>query len=93
METRFRRSFERDLRKIRDTKLLERIKQSIHEIESAEDLSQLKGVLKKMKGATGFYRVRVGTYRIILEAQATKAEFVRVLPRGEAYRLGPTSAG
>ena len=92
METRFRRSFDRDLRKIRDTKLLERIRQSIQEIESAEGVSQVTGI-RKMRGTTSHYRIRVGNYRVVFEVQAATADFVRVRPRSEVYRLGvPASA-
>ena len=50
VETLFRRSFERDLKKIRDRNLLEKIKQSIESVESADALSEVSSV-RKLKGA------------------------------------------
>ena len=83
MKTLFRRSFERDLRKIKDRNSLEKIKQSIESVESADDLSKV-GSVRKMKGAANCYRIRVGDYRIGLEAGASTAEFVRVLHRRDS---------
>ena len=88
VETLFRRSFERDLKKIKDRGLLEKIRQSIKNVESADDLSEVSSV-RKMKGATNCYRIRVGDYRIGLETDASTAEFVRVLHRRDIYRFFP----
>ena len=88
METFFRRSFERDLKKIRDRNLLEKIKQSIESVESAADLSEVNSV-RKLKGAANSDRIRVGDYRIGLEADASTAEFVRILHRRDIYRFFP----
>ena len=84
VETFFRRSFERDLKKIRDRNLLEKIKQSIESVESAGTLSEVSSV-RKLKGAANSYRI----YRIGLEADASTAEFVRILHRRDIYRLFP----
>ena len=88
MKTIFRRSFERDLTKIRDRNLLERIRQSIEAVESADDLSEVRSV-RRMKGAANCYRIRIGDYRIGLEVGASTAEFVRVLHRRYVYRFFP----
>ena len=88
VETFFRRSFERDLEKIRDRNLLEKIKQSIESVESAGTLSEVSSV-RKLKGAANSYRIRVGDYRIGLEADASTAEFVRILHRRDIYRSFP----
>ena len=78
METIFRRSFDRDLRKVRD----------IANVESADDLSQLRAV-RKMKGLPHHYRIRIGDYRIGLVASDTTVEFVRILHRRDIYRSFP----
>ena len=88
MKTHFRRSFERDLKKVKDRDLLEKIRQSIESVESADSLSEVSSC-RKMKGAAGCYRIRVGDYRIGLEADASTAEFVRVLHRRDVYRFFP----
>ena len=88
MKTIFRRSFERDLKKIRDGNLLEKIWQSIETVESAHDLSEVSSV-RKMRGAANCYRIRIGDYRIGLEVGRSTAEFVRILHRRDIYRFFP----
>ena len=88
METLFRRSFERDLKKIRDHGLLEKIRQSVENVESADGLSEVSSI-RKMKGAANRYRIRIGDYRIGLEADASTVVFVRVLHRRDIYRFFP----
>ena len=67
---------------------MEKIKQSIENVESADDLSEVSSI-RKMKGAANRYRIRIGDYRIGLEADASTAEFVRVLHRRDIYRFFP----
>ena len=88
VETLFRRSFERDLKKIEDRGSLEKIKQSIENVESSGDLSEVDSI-RKMKGTAHCYRIRVGDYRIGREADASAAEFVRVLHRRDIYEFFP----
>lgn len=84
----FRRSFERDLKKIRDGNLLEKIWQSIETVGAADDLSEVSSV-RKMRGAASCYRIRIGDYRIGLEVGASAVEFVRILHRRDIYRFFP----
>ena len=88
MKTIFRRSFERDLKKIRDGNLLEKIWKSIETVGSADDLSEVSSV-RKMRGAANCYRIRIGDYRIGLEVDASTVEFVRILHRRDIYRFFP----
>jgi mRNA interferase RelE/StbE len=84
MKAAFRKSFTRDLKKIKDREVLQRI----DEVEAADDLSTV-GNLKKMRGASDFYRIRLGDYRIGIAAEGDKVEFVRCLPRRDLYRFFP----
>ncbi|MBY0527882.1 MAG: type II toxin-antitoxin system RelE/ParE family toxin [Gemmataceae bacterium] len=88
MRTSFRKSFARDLKKIKDKNLLERVQLVIEEIEAADDL---KGVsnLKKMTGTDNFYRIRIGEHRIGISVEDDEVEFVRCLPRRDLYRFFP----
>lgn len=45
-----------------------------------------KGDIKKLKGYTSKYRLRVGTYRIIYDIQDNTLIIGAVLPRGDAYK-------
>lgn len=88
MKVEFKRSFEKDLRKLRSPELLLRIKAAIEEVESANDLT-LIGELKKLQGYRVYYRIRVGDYRLGLIAVGDQVIFVRVLHRKEIYRYFP----
>jgi mRNA interferase RelE/StbE len=81
----FRKSFIRDLRKIQDQGVRDRIEAAILQIEAADELTQLHD-LRKLKGDANFFRLRVGDYRIGLAVESDEIEFVRVLHRKDIYR-------
>ena len=88
MTATFRKSFLRDLKKLKDTKVRGRIREVIEAVEEADSLSDLPGV-KKMSGSSGYYRVRIGSHRIGLAVEGEEVEFVRVLDRKDIYRYFP----
>ena len=88
MKTQFRKSFEKDLKKILDQKLLIQIKKVIEDIETVTTLGEIKN-LKKLKGKGDFYRIRIGEYRIGIKVHDDTIIFVRLLHRREMYRFFP----
>jgi mRNA interferase RelE/StbE len=84
----FRKSFEKDLGKIRDEELLVRIKAIIEEVENADSLLDI-GNIKKLKADGAYYRIRVGDYRVGFTQDEGVITFVRVLHRKEMYRYFP----
>jgi len=89
VKTAFRRSFNRDLKKLKKNReVLVRIKDKLLEVEAADDLSELPS-LKKLSGGTEYYRIRVGDYRIGVVVREDTVEFVRCLHRREIYRYFP----
>jgi mRNA interferase RelE/StbE len=89
MKALFRESFWRDVKKeVKDRKTIMRIDEIIEQAEAAADISELRNV-KKLKGAAGAYRIRVGSYRIGAFVEGDAIEFVRCLPRKEIYRYFP----
>jgi len=88
VDVEFKKSFEKDLSKLRDQTLLTRIKAVIFEIEAAENLESLSNV-KKLKTAGNYYRIKVGDYRIGIVLDEATIVFVRVLHRKEVYRYFP----
>lgn len=88
MKTIFRKSFERDLKKIKDRAILAQVKQAVEKVEAAASLKEINGI-KKLSGAGSFYRIRIGEYRIGLAVEASVVEFVRCLHRHEIYRYFP----
>lgn len=88
MKVEFRKSFEKDLSKLKDQSLLARIKAVIEEVENAESLLNVNNV-KKLETNGNYYRIRVGDYRIGLTNEEEIITFVRVLHRKEMYRYFP----
>jgi len=81
----FRKSFERDLKRISDPIVLRRVRQAIEQVEAAEDLSRVRRA-RRLSGSCSFYRIRIGEYQIGLAVEASDVEFVRVLQRRDIYR-------
>jgi len=88
VKTRFRKSFLRDLKRVKDRRVLAQVEAAIHEVEGVARLSELPGV-RKVSGSDGFFRLRIGDYRIGLAMEGEAVEFVRVLHRKEIYRHFP----
>ena len=88
MKTAFRESFARDLKVVRDKKLLQRIKGCIEAVEKADSLGDLPN-LKKLKGAKSYFRLKLGDYRIGLALENNTLIFVRFLDRKDIYKYFP----
>ena len=88
MKSLFRSSFLRDVRKIRDKRVLASVREVIESIESADNLSEVRNV-RRLSGSKSFYRVRLGDYRIGLVVEGDAVEFVRCLHRRDIYRYFP----
>jgi mRNA interferase RelE/StbE len=88
LKVRFKESFARDLRALKDKALLDRIRVLIEDVEKAERLAEVAG-LKKLRGDEAYYRIRVGDYRLGLAVEEDVVVFVRVLHRREVYRYFP----
>jgi mRNA interferase RelE/StbE len=84
----FRKSFVRDLKKLKDAKARGRVREVIEAVERAGSLADLPDV-RKMSGSSGYYRVRVGSYRVGLAVEGSEVEFVRVLDRKDIYKYFP----
>ncbi len=88
MNIRYESSFEKDLRKIRDKDLLQKIKDAINEVKKAKNTKDINS-LKKLKGYETFYRIKLGDYRIGIEIIRDEMIFTRFLHRKEVYRFFP----
>ena len=90
MKVRFKASFARDLRALKDKALLKRIKILIANIEAAQSMAEVPN-LKKLRGGGGYYRARIGDYRVglAIEGEDEEVVFVRALHRREVYRYFP----
>ena len=88
MNCQFLPSFARDLKKIRNPPILERVRAAIESVERAANPAAVRH-LEMLSGAQDCYRIRVGNYRIGLTIAADTVTFVRCLHRREIYRYFP----
>lgn len=88
MNTEFRKTFEKDLRKINDKSLLAKVKSVITDVEEATSLDDIAN-LKKLKGYEGYFRIRIGDYRLGIFLDGETILFVRIIHRREFYRYFP----
>ena len=88
MKIKFESKFSKDLRKIKDQKLLSQIKIVINECKLVQTLDDIKN-LKKLKGYQTFYRIKIGDYRIGMAIINDELIFTRFLHRREIYRFFP----
>ncbi len=88
MRVEFRKTFEKDLRKLNDKSLLVKLKAAIEAVEQADSLDAIAN-LKKLKGDDGYFRIRIGDYRVGLFSAGETLLFVRVMHRREFYRYFP----
>lgn len=88
MNVRFERSFAKDLSALRDRALLQRVKALIEQIEVCNQLHELSQV-KAIEGERGYYRIRMGDYRLGLALEGDTVILMRFLHRKEVYRYFP----
>lgn len=88
MEIRFLKEFSKDLKKISDYSLLNRIMDIINKIESSENLNNIPN-LKKMQGSNIAFRIRVGDYRVGIFFENDLIELARIVHRKDIYKVFP----
>lgn len=80
--------FLRDLDKIKQQGIRDRLAQIIQEVESADSPLEIRN-LKKLKGHSIAYRIKVGSYRIGVFIENDIIEFARFIHRKDIYKKFP----
>ena len=83
-----RRSFTRDLDRIRDDSLRARVQDKINDIEAAKSLSDVTGV-ESVKLARRGYRIRIRSYRMGIFVRGGQVTLVRFQHRSDIYHNFP----
>jgi len=83
-----KKSFNKDIDKISDSKLAQRIKETIEFIEKANTINQVHN-LKKMKGDINAYRIRIGNYRLGFFFKNDIVELTIFAHRKDIYKYFP----
>lgn len=84
----FKKSFLKEIKKIKNKKLSDAIFDSITNVENADSISEIKN-LKHLTGFREYYRIRIGDYRIGLKIENDSVYFVTVEHRKDIYKGFP----
>lgn len=85
----FDRSFIKSLDKLNEKQPKERLKALIESMEKVDSIFELTGI-KAMKGHPGFYRIRIGDYRVGFEiTKDNKILLILVAHRKDIYKRFP----
>jgi mRNA interferase RelE/StbE len=84
----FRKSFLRDLKRVKETTIRKQARETIQSVEQAQSLQEISD-LKKLKYGDRYYRIRIGDYRLGLALEYDTLVFVRFLHRKDLYKYFP----
>ena len=82
------KSFEKDIKKVTDKKLLISIADCIEQVQAVEKLSDIHNC-KKLKSDKKADRIKIGDYRIGFVFEEQTVIFVRFLHRNRIYTFFP----
>lgn len=88
MQVIYLKSLEKDLKKIKDKKLLKSLADVFINIEEVDTLFEVSNV-KKLSGHTEVYRIRVGNYRLGIFYSEDTITIARFLKRNDIYKVFP----
>ncbi len=84
----FLSSFEKDIDKLAENAIKQKVLNIILQLENAGSLKEV-GALKKMKGATNAYRIKVNDYRLGFFFENNVIELARLKHRKDIYKFFP----
>ncbi len=85
MEVEQRATFIRDLRRLRNGDILNRLHRKIKQLEQASSISQISG-LRKLKSSRNIFRVRIGNHRLTFAVEGSSVQLIRFRHRRDVYR-------
>ena len=88
MNIKIDKSFERDIRKIKNKATRIKVAIVIENIRVANSITEIPN-LKKITGFTNYYRIRLGEFRFGVIIQRKTFKFIRFLHRKDIYRYFP----
>ena len=88
MNVLFTSKFSKDLDKINDDNLLEKVSNVVEELEAALKLFDISNV-KKMKGFKDYYRIKIGYYRMGIYLEKDTIYIQRLVHRKDIYSVFP----
>ncbi len=83
-----RSSFDKDISRVSDTTVLRYIDNLFDRLENAESLKEIPNI-KSLRGFPGYYRIRIGDYRLGFRYDGRCVVLIRFLHRKDIYRYFP----
>lgn len=84
----YTKTITKDVRKIKDKKLTDKLTAIIQQLKTASSLEEIQQ-LKKLKGHPAAYRIRVGDYRLGFYYEENTVILARMVKRSVIYKLFP----
>lgn len=88
MNVEFDKSFNKALKKLKDKSIFPKIEEIIEDCEQAVSIQKIPKI-KKLKGFSNFYRIRLNDYRIGIELVEDTITFITIAHRKEIYKKFP----
>jgi mRNA interferase RelE/StbE len=88
MQVIFLTAFYKDLNKLENRRVAKRLQSIIMLIENSDSFDKVPQ-LKKLKGHSSAYRIRIQNYRVGIFVEGNTVEFARILPRKDVYKFFP----
>ena len=88
MKILYERSFERDVKKIKDKRLRVELREIIKEARDASAPSEIRN-LKSLSEKPFYYRFKIHDYRVGVKIKEATITFIRFLHRKDIYRYFP----
>ena len=89
MNLEYRSSFSRDLRRVRDSTIRDRVLMVIEELEAAPNITETLRATRIKSDKGRYYRIRIGDYRLGCALEGNTLLLVRFLHRRDIYRFFP----
>lgn len=89
MDILYGKRFSKDIETIRDNQIIKaHLLKTIEEIKQTQIFAQIRSV-KKIKGYSEYYRIKIGDYRLGLKKVENRVELLRFMHRKDIYRRFP----
>jgi mRNA interferase RelE/StbE len=88
MEVKIDKTFQKDTRRIKDQSLLNKIADTILNVQNSNEIKQIRN-LKKLRGSSNDFRIKIGDYRLGIIITESQVEFIRCLHRKDIYKFFP----
>jgi len=83
-----KKSFEKDIERVVEKELAEKVFHLIEQLEKYNSISEIPH-LKKLSAKGNYYRIRLGNYRIGIKAEYESITLIRFMNRKDIYKYFP----